>query len=149
MKFSDKTYIRPDVIFSNWIFLLAIIYFLGFKKYNPLLLLLVGLFQNTMLFFVLYVKLKEHKWAWLLFFVNFLIKIVPIFFLRNTSIVWSDAYFSLAYFFLFLAYINILYFGFHIHTAYSMFNYKQIRPGIFAFYIDKLLYSFFHDSIRK
>ena len=54
MKFSDKSYIRPDVVFSNWIFAFAIIYFIGFKKYNPLLLLIIGLFHNVILFFIYY-----------------------------------------------------------------------------------------------
>ena len=138
MKFSDKSYIRPDVIFSNWILIYAIVYFFVFKKYNPLLLLIIRLIQNTMLF-ILYIRLNEIKYAWLLFFVNFWIKIVPIFFLRNTRITWNDFYFSLCYFLIFLVYINILYYAFNVKTAYSMFNYKHIRPGIFAFYINKLL----------
>tara|TARA_Y100000816_G_C25659057_1_gene349965 strand:+ start:118 stop:540 length:423 start_codon:yes stop_codon:yes gene_type:complete len=138
MKFSDKNYIRPDVIFSYWIFAYAIVYFLGFKKYNPLLLLIIGLFHNVGLFF-LYLKLKEIKWAWLLVFVNFWIKIVPIFFLRNTTIVWNDVYFSLIYFLIFLAYISTLYYVFKVKTAFSMIDSSEVRPGIFQFYVNKLL----------
>ena len=138
MKFSDKSYIRPDVIFSYWIFAYTIVYFLGFKKYNPLLLLIIGLFHNVGLFF-LYIKLKEIKWAWFLVFVNFWIKIVPIFFLRNTTIVLNDVYFSLIYFFIFLAYISTLYYVFKVKTAFSMIDSSEVRPGIFQFYVNKLL----------
>lgn len=138
MKFSDKSYIRPDVIFSYWIFAYTIVYFLGFKKYNPLLLLIIGLFHNVGLFF-LYIKLKEIKWAWFLVFVNFWIKIVPIFFLRNTTIVLNDVYFSLIYFLIFLAYISTLYYVFKVKTAFSMIDSSEVRPGIFQFYVNKLL----------
>ena len=138
MKFLDKSYIRPDVVFSNWIFVFAIIYFIGFKKYNPRLLLIIGLFHNVILFFI-YLKLKKIKWAWLLALVNFCIKAVPIYFLRTTTITWNDAYFSFILFLIYLIYINILYYVFKVESAYSMFNSEEMRPGIFMFYINKLL----------
>ena len=138
MKFSEKSYIRPDVIFSYWIFAYTIVYFLGFKKFNPLLLLIIGLFHNVVLFF-LYLKMKEIKWAFLLFFVNFWINIVPIFFLRNTNIVWNDVYFSLMYFMIFLAYISTLYYVFNVKTAFSMIDSSEIRPGMFQFYTNILV----------
>ena len=116
MKFLDKSYIRPDVVFSNWIFVFAIIYFISFKKYNPLLLLIIGLFHNVILFFI-YLKLKKIKWAWLLALVNFCIKAVPIYFLRTTTITWNDAYFSFILFLIYLIYINILYYVFKVESA--------------------------------
>ena len=137
--FSDKSYLRPDLIFSNWIFIYTIVYFLGFRKYNPLLLLLIGLTSNIILFFIFIIKLKEVKYGFLLLFVNFVIKVIPIYFLRNTTIVKSDIYFSLFYFLIFLIYINILYYIFNLSTAFSMFNSKNIRPDIYSFYINKIL----------
>ena len=83
--------------------------------------------------------MKEIKWAFLLFFVNFWIKIVPIFFLRNTNIVWNDVYFSLMYFMIFLAYISTLYYVFNVKTAFAMIDSSEIRPGMFQFYTNILV----------
>ena len=139
MKFDTQSYTPPDVLFSYWIFVFVIVYFLGFKKYNPLFLLILGLVHNFFLF-ILYLFIAPIKYVFLFCFVNFLIKIIPIYLLRNTTIKKKDIYFSISLFLIYLFYIYILYFVFGKKNAYNGIYSKTIHVGFFSYMLNKLFY---------
>jgi hypothetical protein len=65
-------------IFSYWIFIWFILYYLGLTKYNPLLLLLVG-YIFTLFEFIYLIINKTSKYNLIKFFIiNVLIKFIPI-----------------------------------------------------------------------
>ena len=65
-------------IFSYWIFIWFILYYLGLTKYNPLFLLLVG-YIFTLFEFIYLIINKTSKYNFIKFFIiNILIKFIPI-----------------------------------------------------------------------
>ena len=65
-------------IFSYWIFIWFILYYLGLTKYNPLFLLLVG-YIFTLFEFIYLIINKTSKYNLIKFFIiNILIKFIPI-----------------------------------------------------------------------
>jgi hypothetical protein len=65
-------------IFSYWIFIWFILFYLGLTKYNPLLLLLVG-YIFTLFEFIYLIINKTSKYNLIKFFIiNILIKFIPI-----------------------------------------------------------------------
>ena len=93
MKFDKTKFSRPDIVFSYWILLFVIFYFLGYTNYNPLFLLILGLIHNIFLF-ILLCYIAPFKYVVLFLIVNFFIKVLPIYLLRNTTITIKDIYFS-------------------------------------------------------
>ena len=71
---------------------------------------------------------------------NFLIKIIPIYLLRNTTLKKKDIYFSLCLFLIYLFYIYILYFVFGKKNAYNGIYSKTIHVGFFSYMLNKLFY---------
>jgi hypothetical protein len=75
--------IRFDFILSYWIFIWWILYMLGIVKYNPKLFLIIALITNIIVFFV---KLKNNLNIFPLLVVVFIIKLFPLYTLRNIEI---------------------------------------------------------------
>jgi hypothetical protein len=105
-------YIRPDFLFSYWVYIWFVIYafILNYPEtkwnkyiinnFNPLLALYVALFENLVVFAIVIVYNPEF---WLLIkyiAMLLLIKIMPIYILRNTDISWAHDVKYLAYLFL-------------------------------------------------
>ena len=105
LQFIDSSYTPPNLVFSYWILAFVIFYFLGFKKYNPLFLLIIGIIHNIFLL-IIYLFIAPVKFIIIFIFVNTIIKVLPIYLLRNTMIQMKDIYFSLC---LFLFFYYILY----------------------------------------
>jgi|LakMenEpi03Aug12_release.lakeMendotaPanAssembly.Ray.scaffolds.fasta_scaffold63295_3 hypothetical protein len=65
-------------IFSYWIFIWFIVFYLGLTKYNPLFLLLIG-YIFTLFEFIYLIINKTSKYNLIKFFlINVLIKVIPI-----------------------------------------------------------------------
>ena len=99
---------RIDLIFSYWIFAWFIAYyFLGYKYYNPLLLLVIGFIVNIIMLINFIINNNYYK-AILFSIVNFIIKALPIYLLRKTKIHSKDIYFSLVFALVFVIYNMIV-----------------------------------------
>lgn len=139
LQFIDSSYTPPNLVFSYWILAFVIFYFLGFKKYNPLFLLIIGIIHNIFLL-IIYLFIAPVKFIIIFIFVNTIIKVLPIYLLRNTMIQMKDIYFSLCLFLFFLSYISILYFVFGNKNAYHGLYTKNIQVGFLTYWINKLFY---------
>ena len=83
---------RFDYVFSYWIFAWFILYYLKLTSYSPLFILLVGVVDNTFLFFSVINK-KEIALRIEFLIINFFIKILPIIIIiksNNNKIKISD-----------------------------------------------------------
>lgn len=83
---------RFDYVFSYWIFAWFILYYLKLTTYSPLFILLVGVVDNTFLFFSVINK-KEIALRIEFLIINFFIKILPIIIIiksNNNKIKISD-----------------------------------------------------------
>ena len=93
---------RFDFVFSYWIFVWFLLYHFGFTSYNPKIALIIALIENIgILFLMIYLK-NSFIYIFLFCLINFFIKVIPVWLLRNTKYDWKDVY---AIFALFLIYI--------------------------------------------
>lgn len=77
--------VRPDLIFSYWIFIWFILYILHIVQYNPKFALLFALIFNILqIGLMIYYK---NKWSVIIIFsfVVFVIKCIPLWILRNKA----------------------------------------------------------------
>ena len=82
-------------IFSYWIFIWFILYYFKLTKYNPLLLLIIG-YVITLGELIYLISQKTSKYNIIKFAIlNILIKLIPIFLIINTKIVFKDLIISL------------------------------------------------------
>jgi hypothetical protein len=101
--------IRPDFIFSYWIFFLFVVYLVYPTKYtNPTILLTLGLIEQSLS--IAYFIYKGVKWSTIfIFLINmFFIKVVPLYIVRNSKNKFNPVFsFSLLLvYFLYLMYHN-------------------------------------------
>ena len=105
--------IQPHLIFSYWIVLWYVLYELRFVKYNPKFWLIFALVINIVeLFGMLYFKRFFMAFTFLIAIT--IIKIIPIFLLRNTTIYKKDIMVGLALF--------IIYNGWLYYNNYSLYK---------------------------
>ena len=105
--------IQPHLIFSYWLVLWYILYELRYVKYNPKFWLIFALVINIVeLFGMLYFKRFFMAFTFLIAIT--IIKIIPIFLLRNTVIYNRDIMFGLLLF--------IIYNGWLYYNNYSLYK---------------------------
>jgi len=74
-----------EFTFSYWIFAWFLIYYYGFTKYNPKIWLMIALIINIVSYLIGFKKNKNSYLLTILYtIINFCIKIIPIYLLRNT-----------------------------------------------------------------
>jgi hypothetical protein len=101
------TAIRADLVFSYWIYVWFVLYILHFTSYSPKFPLVLGLIDNfIMLVLMLYFGSKS-KTIILFIIVNTLIKVFPLYYLRNQKIRIKDIYFTVGLFLVFVIWLHI------------------------------------------
>ena len=99
--------IRADLVFSYWIYAWFILYVFKFITYSPKFPLILGLIDNIiMLLLMLYFGSKSRTII-LFIIINTLIKVVPLYYLRNQRIKMSDIYFTVGLFIIFVIWLHI------------------------------------------
>jgi hypothetical protein len=98
---------RFDLVFSYWIFAWFVCYYFHITTYNPKLLLIVGLFENSIMFFLMLFYKTRIKTIIYFCMINFFIKIVPLYYLQTTTIQLRDIYASLILTLLFTVWLFI------------------------------------------
>ena len=102
---------RPDLIFSYWIFAWFILYKLFKLPINsPKLVLILGVIYNSYLLWKMYFNNMDDYYLFSFFMTIVILKLIPLYFLRNETIRKKHIYTSLFVFGLFLLYI-VTYFG--------------------------------------
>jgi len=104
---SQKGYIQPHLILSDWIFAFFIIYELGYTIYNPKALIIFGLVENIIsTLIILYYNTNFH--IIFLFLLNVVFtKLIPLYYLYGTTLKAQDYYFSLLFVIVYLVWLNI------------------------------------------
>lgn len=97
--------LRPDYIPSNWIFLWYVLYISGFIHHSPKLALILGILFNVVTLSVMaYYKVFIQNIIYLAVFV-FVLKVIPLWTVRNTTIQQSDVYATIGFFFIYIGWI--------------------------------------------
>jgi hypothetical protein len=133
--------IRPDLIFSYWIFVWVILYFLRIVPIGPKLLLILGLVENVGSFVFLYNLPAQSSYNLFRFvFINFWLKVVPLYYLWKQKITRIEIWYSLVVSLVHLAWISI-----HHESIRDIFN--QITQAYSASSEKKTLLAYLYDRI--
>ena len=132
--------IRPDFIFSYWIFVWCILYFSKIVVISPKLWLIVALLENILsIFFMLK---SNFYYIFRFIFINFWIKLVPIYLLWNESIRKVDVIYSGMILIMYNVWLYIN--GQTVYTIYKMLYNAQLDKSSHIG-----LLSYVYDTIFK
>jgi hypothetical protein len=96
--------LRFDFVFSYWIYVWFIIYFFNYTKYSPKFALILGLLDNIVMLFLMIVWSTSLKTIIWFIIINILIKVVPLYYLRNELFKMKDIYVTIGLFLIFNSY---------------------------------------------
>jgi hypothetical protein len=128
-----------DFIFSYWVFLLFIFYYITkLSKINPFLLLSLVLTEQLLaLLYYLYIGLPIATLA-IYAFIIVIIKVIPLYLIRNSKHKWNPV-FSLSFFLIYLLYLH--YNGTNFIEVYKKVNTSMINgtnDTPFFYYLKKI-----------
>jgi len=131
---------RFDFVFSYWIFIWYIFFEMGFNRYNPKIGLIIGLIDNVALLCLMIYFSNSLINIFLFCAINFFIKVIPLWRLRNTEYKITDFY---ALIVLFIIYIGWLFINNVNIIKLVKVRYNNIKNndtfGPFMYYIKKYL----------
>ena len=95
--------LRPDFIFSYWIFTWFLLYYFKLTNYNPFFAITLGLIFNT-LQLLGYLYYKNYKKSLLFIIANIFLKIIPFYLIKNKTIKQKDILFTIFLLIIFIIY---------------------------------------------
>jgi hypothetical protein len=125
--------LRPDLIFSYWVFIWYILYELSFIKYNPKLWVIGALIFN-LIQSVIMIYYKRFFMVTIFFFVLIIMKVIPLWRLRNTHTRLNDFMFGIIVFIIYnswLYYNNYNMYKLFETLFYSIKNNNQVTPMMY------------------
>ncbi len=127
-------------IFSEWILILALLYYFNLIPYNPIYLVYLALIINTLLFvYILYLnynnKIKKEV-VYKMMLVIFIEKLIPLYLIYNKPINHDDLYFSIFIIILYVIFMELMNKNFielYQYISESIINNKNVTP-VFVLY---------------
>ncbi len=99
--------LRADLVFSYWIFAWFILYEFRFTEYSPKFPLILGIIDNLIMLVLMILYGTSRQTIFYFIVINTLIKVVPLYYLRNESIRLNDIYFTCGLFLLFVFWLHL------------------------------------------
>ena len=99
--------LRPDLVFSYWIYLWYIFYAFKIISYSPKFPLIIGLIDNLVMLLLMLYFGTSKKTILLFLFINMFIKVIPLYYLRNENIKLIDIYFTIGLFIAFIIWLHL------------------------------------------
>jgi hypothetical protein len=115
--------LRTDLVFSYWIYIWFILYAFKITTYSPKFPLILGLIDNLIMLVLMLVYGTSRRTIFYFIIINTLIKIVPLYYLRNQPLNMKDIYFTV---FLFIIFV----FWLHINEQSLIGNLKLIHDSL-------------------
>ena len=118
---------RFDFVFSYWIFAWFLLYQFGFTSYNPKIALIIALIENIWILGLMIYFKNSFIYIFLFCFINFFIKVLPIWLLRNSKHGRRDVYAILALFLIYILWlvINQVDFKKYINERYEQLQHNS------------------------
>jgi hypothetical protein len=136
--------IRPDFIFSYWIFVWSIFYFTHIVTISPKLWLIASLFENIIsIFFMLQSK---FYYIFRFIFINLCIKVVPLYLLWNEPIYKKEILYSGIIFIIYNLWLYIN--NQTVYTIYKMLYNAQLDKSKYIGLLS-YLYDTLHEKINN
>lgn len=99
--------LRFDLVFSYWIFFWFLLYVFKFTKLSPKFAFILGVIENCIMFILMLLFGTSRKTMVVFAIINILIKVVPLYYLRNVPIKMVDIYATIILFILFVIWLHI------------------------------------------
>ena len=99
--------LRADLVFSYWIYIWFILYELQIIDYSPKFPLILGVIYNVIMLFFMTLYGTSRRTIFYFIVINTLIKVLPLYYLREESIRMSDIYFTGGLFLLFVFWLHL------------------------------------------
>jgi hypothetical protein len=99
--------LRGDLVFSYWIYVWYLLYIFKFIKYSPKIPLILGLIDNIIMLLMMLLYGTSSRTIFYFIVINTLIKVMPIYYLRNETIKMNDIYFMFGLFLVFIIWLQI------------------------------------------
>jgi len=100
-------YYRIDLVFSYWIFAWFLLYYFGIIDYNPKLILIFAFIENIFIFIAMIMNKTPLIQLLKFLFINFFIKILPLWYVWRTKIMFNDIYPTILLCILYLIWVYI------------------------------------------
>jgi len=99
--------LRADLVFSYWIYFWYILYALNLTSYSPKFPLIIGLIDNIVMLILMLVYGTSTRTIFYFIIINTLIKVVPLYYLRNEQIMMKDIWFTIILFTIFVFWLHL------------------------------------------
>ena len=99
--------LRIDLVFSYWIYIWFILYIFKYTIYSPKFALTLGVLDNIVLLFLMFIWGTSVKTIIWFVIINTLIKVVPLYYLRSEPYKIKDIYFTAGLFFIYIIWLHI------------------------------------------
>jgi hypothetical protein len=97
---------RPDLVFSYWIYFWYILYAYKFTTFSPKFPLIIGLIDNVIMLLLMLLYGTSYTTIFYFIIINTCIKIFPLYYLRSQHIRGKDVYFTVILFFIFILWLQ-------------------------------------------
>ena len=101
------TVLRADLVFSYWIYVWFILYIFKYTIYSPKFALTIGLLDNIVMLFLMFIWGTSVKTIIWFIIINTLIKVVPLYYLNDEIYKIKDIYFTIVLFLIFIFWLHI------------------------------------------
>jgi hypothetical protein len=99
--------LRADLVFSYWIYAWFILYELQIIDYSPKFPLILGIIHNLIMLIFMLLYGTSRRTIFYFIVINTLIKVVPLYYLRNEPIKLNDIYFTCGLLILFVFWLHL------------------------------------------
>ena len=96
-----------DLVFSYWIYIWYILYAFKITTFSPRFPLILGLIDNIIMLILMLTYGTSVRTIFYFIIINTLIKVVPLYYLRNEKIKLQDIYFTILLFGIFILWLHI------------------------------------------
>ena len=98
---------RADLVFSYWIYTWYLLYAFKITNYSPKVALILGVIDNIIMLLLMLLYGTSRRTIFYFIIINTLIKVVPLYYLRNDPILWRDIYFTGCLFVVFIIWLHM------------------------------------------
>jgi hypothetical protein len=99
--------LRADLVFSYWIYFWFILYLLKIIKFSPKFALIIGVVDNIGMLIMMLSYGTSFQTIQNFIIINTLIKVIPLYYLKNEKINLKDIYFTSFLFLLFIFWLHL------------------------------------------
>jgi hypothetical protein len=99
--------LRADLVFSYWIYFWYVLYAFKVTNYSPKFPLILGLIDNIIMLVLMVMYGTSRRTIFYFIIVNTLIKILPLYYLRNEPVKLRDIYFTIILFGIFVLWLHL------------------------------------------